>query len=74
MTGTTVASDGSVTYNRLVSSPRKEIEKPYLKVPLPVCCMHLCIYRLSCMIVFMPWYVKNVISVGYLAKEISDTI
>ena len=36
MIGTTVAPDGSVSYNQLVSAPRKEIEKLYLNVPPPV--------------------------------------
>jgi len=76
MIGTTVAPAGSVSYNQLVSAPRKEIEKLYLNVPLapPVCCMHLGIYPLFCMIVFTPWRVNKVISVRYLAKEISDTM
>ena len=74
MIGTTVAPDGSVSYNQLVSAPRKEIEKLYLNVPPPVCCMHLGIYPLSCMIVFTPWRVNKVISVGSPAKQISDTI
>jgi len=75
MIGTTVAPDGSVSHNQVVSAPRKEIEKLYLNVPPPpVCCMHLGIYPLSCMIVLTPWRVNKVISVGYLAKEISDTI
>jgi len=74
MTGTTVAPDRSVSYNQLVTRPRKEIEKPYLNVPPPVCCMHLCIYPLSSMIVFTLWHANKVILVGYLAKEISDTI
>jgi len=43
MTWTIVAPDGSVSYNQLVSGPWKEIEKLYLNVPPPVCCMHLCI-------------------------------
>jgi len=74
MIGTTVAPDGSVSYNQLVRAPRKEIEKLYLNVPPPVCCMHLGISPLSCMILFTPWRVNNLISVVYLAKEISDTI
>jgi len=74
MIGTTVAPDGSVSYNQLVSTPKNEIEKLYLNVPPPVCCMDLCIYPLSSMIVFTPWPVNKVMVVGYLAKEISDTI
>jgi len=74
MIRTTVAPDGSVSYNQLGSARRKEIEKLYLNVPPPVCCMPRGIYLLSCMIVFTPWRINKVISVGYLAKEISDTI
>jgi len=74
MIGTTVVPDGSVCYNQLVSAARKEIEKLYLNVLLPVCCMHICIYPLSYMIVFTLWRVNKVISVAYLMKEISETI
>jgi len=74
MIETTVAPDRGDSYNQLVSAPRKEIEKLYLNVPRPVCCMYLGIYPLSCMIVFTPWRVNKVISVGDLAKEICDTI
>jgi len=46
----------------------------YLKIPPPVRRVHFCVYPLSISVVFLARRVDEVISVGNLWQEISDSI
>ena len=72
--GTTVAPGGSVFYNWLASITAKEVGALYLDIPPPVCGVHFYIYLFIVMIEFTPLRVDQVILVGDVAKETSDTI
>ena len=72
--GTTVAPGGSVFYNWLANVTVKEVGALYLDIPPPVRGVHFRIYPFIIMIEFTPRRVDQVILVGDLAKEISDTI
>jgi len=72
--GITVAPGGSVFYNQSANVVAEADGLLYLDVAPPIRRMHFSIYSLPGGVMFRPWRVDQLISVGDLAKEISNTV